>query len=127
MKFTVLKGSSVAEGTSLQSEFEGPYSELVKLFGAPERFKSGDKVDARWVLEYEDGTIATIYNYKSGRNYNGPDAPPVKSIRDWHIGGNDRRAVQRVAETLGIPTPLTWDQKMLSIFDEYQRGSSSEK
>ena len=90
-------------GTSLQAHMKTSYAGLVARLGEPQE-SDGFKVDAEWILEFPGGTeefpepvFATIYNYKTGRNYLGPSAPPVEEIRDWHIGGFDARAVDRVA------------------------------
>lgn len=81
--------------TSLQGYVDAGYKELVDLFGNP---TSGDayKVDAQWVLQFEDNKVATIYNYKSGKNYNGDEGLPTEQIRDWHIGGHSKDMVDRV-------------------------------
>lgn len=73
-------------GTCLLGEIDLSYDEIVALLGEPTSGGDGYKVDAEWNLEFEDGTIATLYNYKSGPNYN-QDGSDVRDIRDWHIGG----------------------------------------
>ena len=96
MKFKTHNDGNVnLGGTSLQGEIICPYSKLVELFGEP---TTGDeyKIDAEWELEFEDGTIATIYNWKSGKNYLGKHGTPTVHITEWHIGGNSERAVELV-------------------------------
>jgi hypothetical protein len=83
-------------GSSLKGEIDIAYSHLVEVLGPPNDEGDGYKVDAEWVLEFPDGLIATIYNYKTGRNYLGEEGLPVEQIRDWHIGGHDPRVVERV-------------------------------
>ena len=75
-----------ANGTSLAGHIDISYAELVERLG-PSTETDGYKVDAEWLLRFEDGTVATIYNYKTGRNYLGSDGLAVEDIRDWHIGG----------------------------------------
>jgi hypothetical protein len=55
-------------GTCLQGYIVKYYDQLVDLLGEP---TSGDgyKVDAEWLIKFDDGTVATIYNYKDGINY----------------------------------------------------------
>lgn len=86
-----------ANMTSYQGEMNFSYVRLCELFGAP---LPGDayKVDAEWILKFEDGTVATIYNWKDGPNYCGVDGTPVEEIKDWHIGGHNRRAYELVEE-----------------------------
>lgn len=91
-----------ASMSSLQGFLDVSYDQLVSAFGEPHHDGDGYKVDAEWVLKFEDGTIATIYNYKTGKNYNGDDGEEVKDIRDWHVGGFNKNAAILVAEALGI-------------------------
>lgn len=98
MKVTIL--NDIGACTSRQGEVDISYAELVEKLGEPSSDGDGYKVDAEWALEFEDGTIATIYNYKTGPNYNGDDYCKVEDIRDWHIGGRDKRAVQMVEALL---------------------------
>lgn len=87
------------EGTSLMGYTDASYQELVDIFGEHTEC-DGYKVDAEWVLEFEDGKVATIYNYKTGVNYLGSDGMPVEEIRDWYIGGFDDIVVSRVTDIL---------------------------
>ena len=87
--------SEMADGTSLQGHVTATYAELVDLFGKP---TDGDKqkVDAEWYVLFEDGTFATIYNYKDGKAYCGEAGKATESITDWHVGGIDAKSVARV-------------------------------
>lgn len=92
-----------AIGTSLMGHMESPYHKIANVLGDPS--DSGDeyKIDARWVIGFEDGTIATIYNWKNGHNYCGEEEGlPIGSITFWHIGGNDPKVVAMVMDTLGV-------------------------
>jgi len=86
-----------------RSNFKGqitcPFSLLITLFGQPE---DGDdsKMDAHWSIEFEDGVIATIYNWKNGINYCGRYATSVEDITKWNIGGFDIAAVDHVKNIL---------------------------
>lgn len=73
-------------GACLQGYISTSYDTLVGLFGKPYK-GDGHKVDARWGLTFRDGQIATIYNYKTGRNYLGKSGKPVEEINWWHVGG----------------------------------------
>ena len=74
-------------GTSLKGILRSSYLELVRVFGQP-LTQNLDKSDAEWEIEFEDGTIATIYNWKNGRNYLGEDGLPTFLIGEWHVGGH---------------------------------------
>jgi hypothetical protein len=86
------------DGTSLVGIVTVDYVELVQLFGKPNP-SDGYKVDAEWEIEFNDGVVGTIYNWKNGKNYLGPKGLPKNKIREWHIGGLDTNVVQRI-ETL---------------------------
>jgi hypothetical protein len=88
MKFTK---DAYADGTSLQGYVTAYYHELVEKFGEPD-LTMGDKVTAEWCLEFEDGTVATIYDWKEYET-------PMGQYR-WHIGGRNYDAVDRVISTL---------------------------
>jgi len=88
-------------GTSLVGNIFVSYKELVKAFGEPttaDEYKS----DAEWELEFADGEVATIYNYKDGKNYLGQDGMKTEKITDWHIGGKSIVVLKRISEILKI-------------------------
>ena len=86
MKFT---NEADANGTSLQGYVHAYYHQLVEVFGEPEG--GGDKTTVEWCLSFEDGTVATIYDWKE---YDTP-----LGLYAWHIGGTSQRAVDRVTST----------------------------
>ena len=90
MKFSATESTS---GTSLQEYIDISYDDLVNVLGEPHSDGDGYKTDAEWDLLFEDGTIATIYNYKTGKNYLGAEGVSLKEERDWHIGGFDKDSV----------------------------------
>jgi hypothetical protein len=83
MKFTT---DADANGTHLQGYMQAYYHQLVGVFGEPT--DSGDKTTAEWCLQFEDGTVATIYDWKE---YETP-----MGRYNWHIGGTSPQAVARV-------------------------------
>ena len=89
----------VNNGTSLKGYLTISYDRLVKLFGKPD-CGDGYKVDAEWTIQFDDGTIATIYNWKNGPNYHGGNSyggsDAVRKITEWNIGGLDRKAVDNL-------------------------------
>jgi len=86
-------------GTSLQGHMYTEYAKLKKAFGKP---NCGDeyKIDAEWDIEFDDGLIATVYNWKNGKAYLGKDGTPKTKITYWHIGGKSQEAVDRVVTVL---------------------------
>ena len=95
MNFEVLLGS--VGGTSLQGYMNATFDELFEEFGAPTYDEpSGDgKVDVEWCLRFDDGTLATIYNWKDYDN--GERCKSGESYR-WHIGGKSFDAVCLVSD-----------------------------
>ncbi len=83
-------------GTSLQGYLDIAYADLVKVFGPPHIDGDGEKVDAEWVLTLASGNVATIYNYKNGKNYLGDEGQATEDITDWHIGGTTKHVVEEV-------------------------------
>ena len=85
-------------GTCLKGELDISYDRLVEIFGTP-NLDNGDcyKTDANWG-GYVDNEVFTIYNYKTGKNYNGADGLETKDIRDWHIGGRNYSVFEKISE-----------------------------
>jgi hypothetical protein len=83
----------------LQGYIKCDYNKLVSLFGEP---CEGDayKIDAEWIIKFDDGSIATIYNWKNGKNYCGDGGEDVQNITDWHVGGFSKQSVWTLMELL---------------------------
>ena len=77
MKFTQTDWTE-ANGTHLQGNIYACYHELVAVFGEPE--SGGDKTTVEWALKFEDGTVATIYDWKEYR------VLEMNEKIEWHIG-----------------------------------------
>ena len=92
-------------GTCLQGQINCDYDDLVKCFGEPADLSTIDsdgKVDVEWVIEFEDGTVATVYNWKNGPLYCGDEGIPVQAIKRWHIGGKSYKAQDHVITAVTI-------------------------
>jgi hypothetical protein len=87
------------DGTSLQGHIEANYLELVGLFGQP---MPGDKhkVDAEWHIMFDNGQVASIYNWKNGFAFMGMDGTPVSRITTWNVGGRRPSIVDEVSRVL---------------------------
>lgn len=90
MQVKVTNNYNDSNMTSLQGYVTAHYADLVKLFGEP--LRGGDKTTAEWILKFEDGTVATIYDWKE---YTTP-----MGRYDWHVGGNKRIVAAMVQEVL---------------------------
>lgn len=96
-------GFADANGTSLQGELQIPFSRVVAVFGEPQD-SDGYKCAFEWRIAFADGTVATIYDYKSSSLYHDENPTPEqmreREFSDWHIGGRTKRAVELVREAL---------------------------
>lgn len=77
------------------------YQQLVHTFGEPMTEGFDDyKSDAEWQIKFDHGAVATVYNYKTGRNYLGPDAPAREDLTRWSVGGFDAEATRLVLQAI---------------------------
>lgn len=102
MKFKTHDQTTVnIDGTFLQGHITCDYKTLTKVFGFPlQRGFDNYKTDAEWRVKFEDGTVASIYNWKNGHNYLGTAGTPVTKITDWNVGGRDKHTVDRVQSAI---------------------------
>jgi hypothetical protein len=92
MKFT---NDANINGTSLKGYVIANYDELFDAFGQPDdgpNDRDADKVTCCWRLQFEDGTIATIYDWKESET-------PLHRYY-WHVGGKSSDAVELVHQVL---------------------------
>ena len=82
------------DGTHRQGYIMADYKDLLELFGRPGA-GDGYKVDWEWNILFEDGTVATIYNWKSGPNYGFHNVGPGH-IKEWNVGGFSQDAVNNI-------------------------------
>ncbi len=83
-----LKYDESTIGTGLVGAINVSYSNLVKLLGEPNGGGDEYKIDAEWEFKM-NGKVMTIYNYKTGKNYNGNSGLATSRIRDWHVGAQE--------------------------------------
>jgi len=92
MKFT---NNANINMTGLRGYVTANYGELCEVFGKPDCGPDDhnlDKSTCEWHLKFEDGHVATIYDYKVGYTPIGP--------YEWHIGGHDNIVVHRIVEMI---------------------------
>lgn len=95
--------TNAIDGTSLQGEISTTKAQLIETFGAPNwessfdpTFHTGEKVTIEWAMVFEDGTVATIYDWKRYEE----GTPDLNEVYSYHIGGMSPLAVERVTEAL---------------------------
>jgi hypothetical protein len=92
------KSTIDTNGTSLQGYINCSYDDLVEALGYPIEPEYLDtKTDAEWDIQFDDGTVATIYNWKNGKRYCGEIGYNLCDIPQWHVGGRSPEVVERVA------------------------------
>ena len=79
-------------GTYLQGHIDTTYENIVSVLGKQHHNGDDYKTDAEWNIKFEDGTIATLYNWKNGKNYCGDEGCELEEITEWNIGGHNPRA-----------------------------------
>lgn len=90
MKFTVSDSAYDANGTSLKGYVTTYFADLVEVFGDP--LPGSDKTNAEWIIVFQDGLVATIYDWKTCEI-------PMDEY-EWHIGGKSYEVVQRVQQII---------------------------
>lgn len=75
------------------------YGLLCSLFGQP---YSGDgyKTDAQWDIEFSNGAIASIYNWKNGMNYCGVEGIPTNCITRWNVAGYEHPTLTLIKDVI---------------------------
>jgi hypothetical protein len=106
-------------GTHHLGAFEMPYAEVVAKFGEPNAENDGYKTDAEWNFKTPAGVL-TIYNYKTGPNYNNGEGT-VEEIREWNIGGNDKAVVEEFKKVTGLTVTAHKVEKQASAFDKVEK------
>lgn len=110
--FTNDKSINIA-GTMLQGYLpDTGYRQLVTAFGEPTVGESDDgKTRVEWWLRFDDGEIATVYDYKA---YD----VPVVDLTHWHVGGTRPDVVDYVQEAVQNAVTDRAPSVALSVTDQ---------
>ena len=101
IKFTTHNDKHISiGGTHLIGHVSTSYQKLVEVLGDP--LKGSYKTDAEWYISFSDGMVATIYNWKNGKNYCGEEGYELEEIENWHIGGLKPQVETRIKFLLGM-------------------------
>ena len=115
MKFVTHQDEQIdTNGSHRQGYIKADYKDLVELFGRPYD-GDGHKVDWEWNILFEDGSIATIYNWKSGPNYGYYDVGPGH-IKEWNVGGFSQDALNNIRLLLANKAPEPTTKKEEWVF-----------
>ena len=82
-------------GTWLQGSVLTTRAKLTKAFGEPMQYEAS-KITIQWGIKFEDGTIATIYDWKRYEL----GTPDIDEEIIYNIGGYDPKAVTNVTDAL---------------------------
>lgn len=91
-----MKRTEETAGTSLQGYIETTRAELTRVFGEPTEYGEGGKVTIEWGILFEDGTIATIYDWKRYEL----GSPTDPELMAYNVGGFSARAVELVKSSI---------------------------
>jgi len=86
-------------GTSHQGEISTSFETLLKLFGTP-MSAVDNKSDVEWSIMFNDGVVATIYNWKNGPASMGVNGINPVDITTWNVGGKTISAVYDIEEII---------------------------
>jgi len=93
MKYTA---TAEISGTHLQGYVTTTRGELTRLFGNPWQADSSEKVTLEWGVLFDDGTIATVYDWKRYE----PRELGLNEEYAYHVGGLSPRAVELITQAL---------------------------
>lgn len=85
-----------ANGTSLKGKLVSTREELTKVFGKPEFYGEGNKITVEWKIKFDNGLIATIYDWKRYEK----GLPSENELYEWHIGGMSYDVVSLVRDMI---------------------------
>ena len=91
--FTTNDSASKMNGTHLQGYIETRYDHIVERLGEPEH--TSGKTNVQWLIEFDDGLVASLYDWKLNNLPTGPYR--------WHVGGHNDVVVSRLAAILDVP------------------------
>lgn len=81
MNYTVTNNIQDCQLASLQGHLYGvTYNQLVEAFGEPIKVQDDYKTQVQWIIKFEDGQVATIYDWKI--------ASRVQDNLEWNVGGH---------------------------------------
>ena len=86
-------------GTHLVGRMIASRKKLIETFGEPCLFEpsTSEKVQIEWCLEFGDGTIATVYDWKQYGHI-----PDENEDVQWNIGGRSSDAMELVLDAVGL-------------------------
>lgn len=96
-KFTVNSNTTSACGTSLKGQVYTTYDKLVSALGKPKGGSADGKTTCEWIVEFEDGSVVTIHDWKTSNT--------PKDLHNWHVGARSHAALDYLEEVL--ETPIT--------------------
>lgn len=96
--YTFAGNTYVSAGGSLMGEVETTRGDLERVFGEPtfDTLSDDGKTTVEWVVQFENGTRATIYDWKRYEE----GTPGMDEMYEWHVGGNSFDCVELVMAAL---------------------------
>ena len=100
---TAEEAFALGGGTHLQGYITATRSQIEKAIGAPtfgEEHSGDGKVTTEWVLDFGNGVVATVYDWK---RYD-LGAPEMNERIEWNIGGKSHESLYAIERALGVVT-----------------------
>ena len=98
-------------GTHFFGSIDGiSLEELSEIFGTP-IYSDDNKTNVQWLIEFEDGLLATIYDWKVDYSQKCVMTQPI----EWHVGGHDPRVMDRIYKLTRIDEKMTYHQALVTI------------
>ena len=86
IKFEPLNDRSLLNHSHKVGDLELSFEKLIGTFGEPNLDSDGYKTDVEWGIEFDDGTIASIHNWKNGKT---TKVKMVLTLRTFLIGASE--------------------------------------
>ena len=98
-------------GTHFFGSFKGlSFTQITELFGTPITSEE-DHVKYQWLIEFEDGLLATIYDWKVDYEKSSVWTDPI----EWHVGGHDPRVMDRVYKLTKLDEQMTFHEAIVTM------------
>jgi len=93
------------DGSSYVGSINCTYQYLVNVFGKETIGLSGDlKSQCSWNLKFDDGTIATIYDWKVNKKYCGVTGINKENVTRWMVGGFNQKTIELITNKIKLKT-----------------------
>ena len=109
MKTFITSKKIDTEDSSYVGSINCTYEYLVKVFGKETNGMSGDnKSQCSWKIKFDDGTIATIYDWKVNMVYCNGKGINKENVTKWMVGGFNQKAIELLVNEINKVPIITF-------------------